>query len=165
VNENPTDGDQGYVAPDVSPPVEPAEPVETPPGALEPPLLESAEQAPPGATPVTPGEAAPSKQRLNIGFFILGFVTPWLATAIVSVPLGALTGSFPALGVVGGALPLAVIAAQLAAWLIGRSNGNNRLRSWGLGGVISVAVQVLAAMLFFGACLLNIGGLQNQLGG
>ncbi len=157
MNENPTDGEQGYVAPDVAPPTLPTEPAEMPPS--------DSTQAPPVYEPLpVPEVEQPPKQKLNIGFFILGFVTPWLATAIVSVPLGTLTGSFPALGVVGGALPLAVIAAQLAAWLIGRSNGNNRLRSWGLGGVISVAVQVLAAMLFFGACMLNIGGLQNQLG-
>lgn len=164
MNENPTDGEQGYVAPDVSPPLEPAEPVEMPPGAPEQPPIEGAEQAPLTAPPAPPGAAQP-KQKLNVAFFILGFVTPWLAGAIVSFALGTLAGGFPALGVIGGALPLALIAAQLAAWLIGRSNGNNRLRSWGLGGVVSVAVQMLAALLFFGACLLNIGGLQNQLGG
>ena len=97
MNENPTDGEQGYVAPDVSPPVEPAEPVEMPPGAPEQPPIEGAEQAPLAAPPAPPGAAQP-KQKLNIAFFILGFVTPWLASAIVSCAAWHARGGLPRVG-------------------------------------------------------------------
>lgn len=127
-------------------------PPEPEPGASVPPASQSGMPAGPSISPTPP------KRKLSIGFFILGFATPWVVGALTS----ALMGVFAGIGVVGSFLAIAppgvTFLAQLAAWVIGRTNGNDRLRSWGLGGVATVALLVLAVLLLFGACATGIVG-------
>lgn len=141
MNGNPTDGDHGTVA-EMPPPVPPASPPFA--GVAGPP----------------PGEPKP---KLDWAFFALGFVTPWLVGLLITAPgiLGFAAG--PVLASFGGLLIFGMIAGQFAAWIIGRKNGNNRLRSWGLGGLAAFLVQLAAVLLFFGACLIafQTGGLSG----
>lgn len=111
----------------------------------------------PSGTPAGPPTSPePLKRKLSTGFFILGFVTPWLVAALT----GAATGLFGQMGAVSSffavALPGGTFLAQLAAWVIGRSNGNDRLRSWGLGGMATAVLQALAVLLLFGACAIGL---------
>jgi hypothetical protein len=97
------------------------------------------------------------KRKLDGGFFALGLVTPLLAGALTTLPINIFGEGAPPLAWLGSVLPIGVFVAQLIAWLVGRVNGNNRLRSWGLGGVASVAMMALAGLLLFGACMLTLG--------
>jgi hypothetical protein len=111
-----------------------------------------------------PGAVADPKRKLNGGFFVLGLLTPWAVSGLTAIPLSIFGANGTAVGLAGlSLLPLIVLVAQLVAWLVGRSNGNNRLRSWGLGGMASLAVTTLAGLLFFGACMLTLNG-NNMLG-
>jgi len=105
-----------------------------------------------------PPDAPKQKPKLDVGFFILGFLTP----LVVGVLGGLLMTGVASLGLtfmasLGPRFLVAIFVGQIAGWLTGRTNGNNRLRSWGLGGVVAVMAMALAAMLFFGACLISLG--------
>jgi len=50
-----------------------------------------------------------------------------------------------------------VFVAILVAFLVGRGKEDARLRSFGVGGLISYGVTVLIALLAFGTCLLTLG--------
>jgi len=139
MTENPTSGDQDYTPPQA--PMPPAGPV--PPAAPTPPAMPTPPDAP--------------KPKLDVGFFILGFVTPWVVGGLGGLLLsGVASLGLAFVGTLGPLFFVAIFIGQIAAWLIGRTNGNNRLRSWGVGGVVAVMVMALAAMLFFGACLISL---------
>lgn len=176
MNENPTDGGQelpGYSLNMSELPPLPDEPNPAPPSPQPPPTIAPTHPSyeippaprPPGAAQSPQHSVAPvyhpapvevTKRRLDVVFFILGFFTPWAAGAVLSI-LGRfmVEAASLALNVLALGTTLGIPVAQLVAWVVGRSNGNNRLRSWGLGGMAAVAFWLLAALLLFGSCLLN----------
>lgn len=145
---------------DLSPGVPPAWDAEpTHPAAAIDPSYPPPPPRPPYA-PVVPAEPDPSKPpkaKLHWGYALLGFVTPWILNYVGGVLMADtwLASSFSALYAVS---ELGIIAGVVAAYLIGRSRGNNRLRSFGIGGLTSYVVSVLLGLLLVGACFLSLSG-------
>jgi hypothetical protein len=104
----------------------------------------------------------PSKPKLHWGFALLGFA----ATGVLSVGItygaaavGSLSASTVALSIIGpitGLLEVAIFAGMVIAWVIGRDR-DNRLRSFGIGGLLTYLVVVLVSLLAVGACFVSLG--------
>lgn len=115
----------------------------------------------PAATGETPSQPNAEKRPVHPGFLILGLVTPWLASALIGAVVNALSlTDFPAPGpgVLGAVLSLVVLVGIIVAFVRGRTTGNDKLRSFGLGGLISYAATILVSLLAFGACFVLAGG-------
>ena len=104
----------------------------------------------------------PKRRRMDPGFALLGFFTPWVANALI---LWVLTAAADALSnhpriqaYSPGVLEVAIVGGMWVAWVWGRRNGNNKLRSFGLGGLIAYAVAILLSLLVFGACWVILSG-------
>jgi hypothetical protein len=112
----------------------------------------------PGA-PAQVTETGPQvRQPLNPGLLILGLVTPWVLSALGGVLVNALAMAglpTPGLSIIGGIVPLGVLGGMIAAFVRGRATGNSGLRSFGLGGIISLAATMLLSLLAFGACFVT----------
>lgn len=131
--------------------------------AIVPPAEQPAPAEPPAAPPAQPPAGKP---KVRWGFFALGFITPsavyMLVASIVSTindatdTAAGLPGSLVA--VVLSLATLGVAVGMIAAFVVGNRRENPRLRSFGLGGLISYAVTMLISLLAFGACLLTLGG-------
>jgi len=115
--------------------------------------------------PGEPASAMPeldSKPKLHWGFALLGFV----ATGVLSVGIAygaAAVDSLTAPEAVSSAtgpitllLEVAVFAGMVIAWIVGRGR-DNRLRSFGIGGLLTYLVVVLISLLAAGACFLTLG--------
>lgn len=100
-------------------------------------------------------EGSHAKQPLDVKFTVLGFFTPWFVSAL-GAALGAALSYVDDTGLVAtatsGFLTIVTIAGLAIAFVKGRTTGDNRLRSFGLGGLISLAVVTLLSLLAFGAC-------------
>lgn len=134
------------------PPVEPVQP-EAP---VPPP-------APAAPTPVAP-PAIPvvgAKPKVDVLFFIIGFIIAMLALPLGAGALGALLSTAPIDGAGGTAvligLVVVVIGIFAALMVSGRKSGNVRLRSFGLGGVWASAAIPLVLLLTVGSCLVLTG--------
>lgn len=105
----------------------------------------------------------PRKPTLQWGFALLGFV----ATGVLSLGItfgASVVGSSIAsdlalnlLGPIALLLELAVFVGMLIAWIVGRSKGNNRLRSFGIGGLVMFLAAMLFSLLAVGACFVSLG--------
>lgn len=134
-----------------------------------PPLAEQAGETPPAETPAglpsPPVGASPRvKRKVHGGYFTLGFLTP-IAVGGIMVGGAALLSmtnlggpGAAILGIGGQALGAAVIVGMVVAMVVGTSKGNDRLRSYGLGGLVAYAAAALLSLLVFGACLVTLGG-------
>jgi len=158
----PPDGDQGQGVPPVPEPPHDAAAFE---GGVQPPTAEQPASAPVTPPPYAPEPSeTPSKPKLHWGFAALGFFTPWLLSALAGAAFGALATvmaesslPFGILSQIPAVIGLLVFIGMLVAWQAGRGRGDNRLRSFGLGGVVSYAVILLLGLLAFGACFLLLG--------
>lgn len=122
----------------------------------------------PGTLPPFDGEPPePKKLQLHGGFWALGFVMPWFVTwvfASLSETIAEALPNHPRLVAASPvALQVAVLAVLVIAFVWGRRTGDNRLRSFGLGGLTCYVVTVLLGLLVFGACFVLLSG--TQLGG
>lgn len=95
------------------------------------------------------------KQPLDVKFTVLGFFTPLFVSALAGA-LGTALSYVDDTGLVSAAasgfLTIVTIAGLVVAFIKGRTTGDNRLRSFGFGGLISLAVVTLLSLLAFGAC-------------
>ena len=107
----------------------------------------------------------PKKQKMDGGFGLLGFFTPWVANALIwwvfTAAADALSNHPRILAYSPVVLEVAVFAGLLVAFVWGRRNGDNRLRSFGLGGLIAYASAILIGLLAFGACFVLLSGWPN----
>lgn len=138
-----------------------------------------AEGAPLGAPPVPPLDALPegatawgwepaqpAKVKPLWGWFALGLFGVWAGTFLLSALIGFAAYALstvaeqvtPALSALGGLPSLLFFGLSLFLFLKGRTKGDNRMRSLGLGGLMSYAIGLLIALLLFGSCLLVVGG-------
>jgi hypothetical protein len=132
-----------------------------PPAPAAPPAV-PAPPAPPArsAVPVTPTSA---KRKLDVLFVLLGFFTPMVVNFVAGGLLAAvgsvLSDTDPGPVILGGfaAVPLLLLSAFLVLFLVGRSRNNERMRSFGLGGLLSYAVGALLTLLVWGTCFLGAG--------
>jgi hypothetical protein len=103
-----------------------------------------------------------NKRKLDWPFAVLGFFTPWVATLAIGLGFNAATDALSnhprIMGYGPGAVEVAVFAGLLVAFVMGRRNGDNRLRSFGLGGLICYVAAVLLGLLVFGACFVILSG-------
>jgi hypothetical protein len=107
-----------------------------------------------GYQPLPPSSPKPPKQKLQWGFALLGFATPWVVSFAGGWLLSVVDdGSYTL--VAGILLGLIVFGLMLAAWIVGRRNGDNRLRSFGIGGAVAYIATVLFSLLAVGACFLT----------
>lgn len=159
------------VPPAPQPPVgaPPAPPAPQPPygaPAQEPPYGVPPSPQPPFGTPVNERRyiehPAPAKPALDKGFAAMGCVTPIVVGALIGFLGQALSDvSYDAanvLSVLTGGLQLGFLVAAVACWLIGRQNGNNRLRSFGIGALMYYVGGMLLFLLLFGACAVLMSG-------
>jgi hypothetical protein len=110
----------------------------------------------PTFVPPPPAPPRPPKQKLHWGFALLGFVTPWPVVIAAAWGFSLIDDGSSALP---GALAVGLIAFWLlvAAWISGRRSGNNRLRSYGIGGLVAYIATVLLSLLAVGACFISLG--------
>lgn len=134
------------------------------------------EWSPPPAPPVAFEEGG-GKRKIDVGMFLLGLATPFLVLAIVSaiatgvsdLLYGGTTGEptpfVAGIGVVVGFLPMVLMlgtfVGSLISLIVGRSKGNNRLRSFGLGGIWAFGGMLLLGLLAFGACFIALSGFRQ----
>jgi hypothetical protein len=117
--------------------------------------------------PPAPGDVpGRHKQKVHKGYAVLGFFTPWLVSAVFGFASSVFSnfydlfnGLLPVIS--ASALGIGVFVGMLLAFLIGRRRGDNRLRSFGLGGLIAYAATVLFSLLAFGACFVLLGQVGN----
>jgi len=104
----------------------------------------------------------PKKQKIDGPFALLGFFTPWVANALIwwvfTVAADALSNHPRILAYSPVVLEIAVFGGMLLAFVWGRSKGDNRLRSFGLGGLIAYVSAILIGLLAFGACWVILSG-------
>lgn len=108
--------------------------------------------------PPPPSASPGPKQPLDPAFVALGFFTPWLASILAGFLANALSMlDLPAfvLTAIGALVPLIAVVGIVVAFIRGRATGDKRLRSFGLGGLISIAATTLLSLLAFGACFLT----------
>lgn len=127
-----------------------------------PPEHVESPSVPPAPTPPMSPAAPPTRQPVLVGFLVLGLVLPCalnVIPALLGSALSSLDPSGVVLPVIGGFtafLPPLTVVAVIVAFFLGRSRGDNRLRSFGLGGLISIAVGALLLLLAFGTCLVGL---------
>lgn len=104
-----------------------------------------------------PPEPAP-KPRVHAGYWVLGFLSPFLLYGIAA----ALSNVLPAVafGLLSW-LVMPMFAAFFVLFIIGRQRGNNAMRSYGLGGIWSFGLVMLLLLLAFGACFISLAGFPN----
>lgn len=178
MNGNPPENDQGYSG-SPEPPAPPAPPSDdvwgTPPAPTVPPQHEpqhapppppgpyGAPQVPPpgaGSGPVGPppqygsaGPVKPPRPKIDWVWFSIGFFGP----VFIGFALGALTAVLPIVTALTSFVSLGILIAGFVLWIYGRNNGDNRMRSLGLGILWLNLVGLLVALLIFGSCLLLVG--------
>jgi hypothetical protein len=103
---------------------------------------------------VEPAARRNDTPRRAPGFFVLGFLTPFVLSAIVS-PLGSYSDLFSAVAPVLG-VALFIVFAVLV--IVGRGRGDARIVSFGKGGLWAYAFVMLAGLLIFGSCLVILRG-------
>lgn len=121
--------------------------------------------APPSPPAAGPAPVQPPKRKLDPLFFILGLMAPWVLNSLAGgIGAGLLSVVGPD-GFAGGVtfyalsvlLPLLILIGCLVLFIVGCTRGNERLRSFGLGGLIAYAATLLLGLLAFGSCLV-LGG-------
>ena len=122
----------------------------------------------PGQQPPSTGEMPkPPKPKLHWGFAVLGFVVAGVASwgmgAAATALLGYTSWSVGLVGPIAIILEFALFAGMVIAAVEGRRNGNNSLRSFGIGGLVAYMATVLVSLLAVGACFVSIAG--SGLGG
>ena len=145
--------------PQASPPVEPS-PAETSGGAGAPPYPPTAVGT---MTPPPPPGPPRRKRKLAGGWFFLGLLTPVFGILLAGALLWALSltpdggGTIATVG--AGLLLLAPIVIVLLAFFIGLGKRDDKIRSYGLGGLVFYGAAMLMSLLLFGACWVSLGGL------
>lgn len=145
----------------------PAEMPVAPPAPLAPPVPEPMEPPRPPVPPMPPvmPPAMPvvsAKPRADALFFTIGFVAALVFLPIAAGALGSLLSLNVNLS--GGValalesvLVLVVIAAFAALMVAGRKRDNNRLRSFGKGGLWAAIAVPLVMLAAVGSCLVLVG--------
>jgi hypothetical protein len=139
--ENPDDIDLEWESPNPAGPAEDAD-VDRQWASLEP------------AAPAEPvGRDGKPKRKLDWLFFVLGFATPIAYGVLIALPPLADQSGVLAIGGY-----TAFLVASLVMWIAGRQMERNRLRSYGLGGLLLYVFVALGALLLFGSCLILYRG-------
>lgn len=103
-----------------------------------------------------------NKQKADWTFSVLGFFTPWVANIVLwmvfAAAADALSNHPRILAYSPVLLEVVVFAGMLVAFVWGRRSGNNKLRSFGFGGLIAYVSAVLLSLLAFGACFVILSG-------
>ena len=89
------------------------------------------------------------RRKVDWPFLLLGFFTPAALYGLVGF-----TSLPDTLANLAPWLFVAHFVGSLIALILGRQNKIERLRSYGLGGVVFYGVVLLALLLLFGSCLL-----------
>jgi hypothetical protein len=103
------------------------------------------------------------KPKLHWGFALLGLAATGLLSwgiAIGASAIGSTLASDTAYNVIGPVavlLEVALFAGMMFAWIRGRRHDENRLRSFGLGGLIAYLAMMLLSLLAVGACFVSLG--------
>lgn len=139
MNEN-GNSEQQDAAPLAAPPAPPVPPV--------PPVA-----APPAPMAVPPGGP---KQKMDVLFFILGFLSPALLLGLLGMLSAVLQSDIMVLS--SQAFAGLLFFAFVAAFAVGKSKRIRRLWSYGLGGLAAYAFGGLLLLLAFGTCLIALTG-------
>ena len=123
---------------------------------------------PPAHMPPPPAPPKPPKPKPHWGFAVLGFVVAGVGSWAIGIAASYLASATdtPAsfVGWIAFALEVALFVGMVVAWVRGRRNDLNGLRSFGIGGLMAYVATVLLSLLAVGACFISLGNGGNLLG-
>lgn len=119
-------------------------------------------ERPPETGELLPGvPQPPRKQELHWQFALLGFAAAGALSLGIAIGAGVVGNTtdvaLSIIGPIASLVELAVFVGIIVAWILGRRNGNNRLRSFGIGGLIAYTSMMLYGLLAVGACFVSLG--------